>query len=103
VVEEIRMESGEAVVMAVSESGAGQEVELQAVCPRPNLERLDVVVGLIRVRVPLGRPARGAQHRFKVQLRAGAPFRPGDKAFVEFYYPGEQARSHCTGAGHPPE
>ena len=99
------MEAVEAVVVAVSETADGaQEVEFEALCPAAEFERADVVVGPWRAAVAFDRPLRAALRRLMVSLRA-APGRlqPGDKAVVEFFYPGEQARGHCAGAGHAPE
>ena len=99
------MEAVEAVVVGVSEPVDGaQEVELEAVCPAAGFERANVVVGPWRVAVPLERPWRAALRKLMVNLQ-GAPGRlkPGDKALVEFFYPGEQAGVHCARAGHAPE
>ena len=100
------MEAVEAVVVGVADTADGtQEVELEARCPAAHFERADVVVGPWRVAVPLDRPLRlAALRQVRVRLQA-APGRlqPGDKAVVEFFYPGEQARGHCAGASHAPE
>jgi hypothetical protein len=49
------MHVGEAVVLSTSECGpdGAQEVELSAVCPSANFERLNVVLGSSRTAVPL--------------------------------------------------
>jgi hypothetical protein len=92
------MQFGEAVILSACPRGDGtQEVELNAVCPASNYERLNVVVGATRVAVPLDRPERGAFRRFTVKLRADAPLSQGDKVPVEFFFPGEQAGVHCRG------
>lgn len=98
------MEAVEAVVVGVSETADGmQEVELEARCPAADFERANVVVGPWRVAVPLERPRRVPLRKLKVRLApAQGPLRPGDKAVVEFFHPGEQARGHCAVAGHPP-
>ena len=99
------METVEAVVMGASEMVDGaQEVELETLCPAVDFERANVVVGPWRVAVPLDRPLHVGRCKVLVSLQA-APGRlqPGDKAVVEFFYPGEQARGHCAGAGHAPE
>ena len=95
------MEAVEAVVVGVSATADGtQEVELEARCPAADFERANVVVGPWRVAVPLDWPLRVALRKVRVSLPA-APGRlqPGDKAVVEFFYPGEQARAHCAGGG----
>jgi hypothetical protein len=99
------VEAVEAVVVGVSETADGtQEVELEARCPAAEFERADVVVGPWRVAVPLEQPLRVALCKVMVSLRAvQGRLKPGDKAVVEFFYPGEQARGHCAGAGHSPE
>jgi hypothetical protein len=90
------MQFGEAVILGICPQADGiQEVELKAVCPAANFERLNVVVGPTRVAVPLDRPARGALRRFTVRLRAEAPLGQGDTVPVEFFYPGEQAGVPC--------
>jgi hypothetical protein len=92
------MQFGEAVILSANPHADGtQEVELNAVCPAANYERLNIVLGATRVAVPLDRPERGAFRRFKVKLRADAPLSQGDKVPVEFFYPGEQAGVHCRG------
>ena len=54
--------------------------------------------------VPLDRPPRGATRTLTVRWWAAEKrLQPGDKAVVEFFYPGEQAHAHCAGAGHPPQ
>jgi hypothetical protein len=94
------MQFGEAIILSACPRTDGiQEVELNAVCPASNYDRLNVVLGAIRVAVPLDRPERGAFRRFKVKLRADAPLNQGDKVPVEFFYPGEQAGVHCRGLG----
>ena len=96
------MHFGEAEVVDASERpGGAKELELRAVCPGSNYERLNVVVGSQRVAVPLDRPQRGASRRFKVTMRADLPVNPGDKVAVEFFYPGEQAGVHCNGGLRP--
>ena len=99
------MEAVEAVVVGVSEAADGtQQVELEALCPAADFERAHAVVGPWRVEVALDRPLRAALRKLMVSLRtAPGRLRPGDKAVVEFFYPGEQARGHCAAAGHPPE
>ena len=99
------MEVVEAVVVGASEAADGaQEVELETRCPAPGFERAYAVVGPWRVAVPLDRPLHVGRCKVLVSLQA-APGRlqPGDKAVVEFFYPGEQARGHCAGASHAPE
>ena len=99
------MEAVEAVVVGVSETAdGGQKVELEAECLAAEFERANVVVGPWRVAVALDRPLHVGRCKVLVSLQA-APgrLRPGDKAVVEFFYPGEQARVHCAGAGHSPE
>jgi hypothetical protein len=99
------VEAVEAVVVGVSETTDGtQEVELEARCLAADFERANLVVSPWRVAVPLDRPLRVARCKLWARLRA-APGRlaPGDKAVIEFFFPGEQARVHCAGAGHPPE
>ncbi|MBV9998982.1 MAG: hypothetical protein JO015_07695 [Verrucomicrobia bacterium] len=92
------MQFGEAIILsACPQTDGTQEVELNAVCPASNYERLNVVLGATRVAVPLDRPVRGAFRRFKVNLKADAPLNQGDKIPVEFFYPGEQAGVHCRG------
>lgn len=92
------MHFGEAVILnAYPRPDGTQELELNAVCPASNYERLNVVLGASRVAVPLDRPERGALRRFKVKLRADAPLSQGDRVPVEFFYPGEQAGVHCRG------
>ena len=94
------MQFGKAVILsAYPRTDGTQEVELDAVCPASNYERLNVVVGTNRVAVPLDRPARGAVRRFKVTLASGAPLlSQGDKVTVEFFFPGEQGgvRTQCV-------
>jgi len=86
------MQLGEAIVLGACPCPDGSlEVELKAVCPAANFERLNVVVGTTRVAVPLDRPARGALRSFKVTVRADAPLSQGDKMLIEFFFPGEQA------------
>jgi hypothetical protein len=99
------METVEAVVVGASETTEGaQEVELETLCPAADFERADVVVGPWRVAVPLDRPLRVGRRKVRVRLQgAQGRLRPGDKAIVEFFYPGEQARVHCAGAGHSPD
>jgi hypothetical protein len=99
------VETVEAVVVGASETADGaQEVELEALCPAADFERANLVVGPWRVPMPLDRPLHVGRCKVLVSLQA-APGRlqPGDKAVVEFFYPGEQARGHCAGAGHAPE
>ncbi|HEY0789594.1 MAG TPA: hypothetical protein VGD78_00900 [Chthoniobacterales bacterium] len=85
------MQFGEAVVLGASPRPDGRlEVELHAVCPGANFERLNIVLGGTRVAVPLDRPARGALRSFKVTLPAEASLNQGDKMPVEFFFPGEQ-------------
>jgi hypothetical protein len=92
------MRFGEAEILDASERpGGATELELKAVCPGSNYERLNVVVGSQRVAVPLDRPARGVSRRFKVTMQAALPVTRGDKVLVEFFYPGEQAGAHCGG------
>ena len=99
------MEAVEAVVVGVAETADGtQEVELEAACLAVDFERANVVAGPWRVPVALeDRPLHVGRRKVRVSLPA-APgrLRPGDKAVVEFFYPGEQARGHCAGAGHAP-
>ena len=97
------MQTIEAMVVSASETSDGaQEVELEALCPAADFERAHVVVGPWRVPVPLDRPLRVGRHKVTVNLQgASGRLQPGDKAVVEFFYPGEQARVHCAGAGHP--
>ena len=93
------MEAVEAVVVGVSETADGtQEVELETRCPAVEFERADVVVGPWRVAVTLDRPLRTAALRQVLVRLQAAPgrLRPGDKAVVEFFYPGEQARGRAT-------
>ena len=90
------MQFGEALVLVASDTPDGrQEVELDTVCPAANFERLNVVLGNRRVAIPLDRPVRGAACRFKITLPAESRVRCGEKALVEFFYPGEQAGVHC--------
>ena len=90
------MQFGEAIILRACPRADGtQELELNAVCPAANYERLNVVVGPTRVAVPLDRPERGALRHFKVKLPVEAPLSEGDKVPVEFFYPGEQAGVHC--------
>ena len=99
------METVEAVVVGASQTADGaQAVELEALCPAAEFERASVAVGPWRVAVALDRPLHIGRCKMLVSLQA-APGRlqPGDKAVVEFFYPGEQARGHCAGAGHAPE
>lgn len=92
------MRFGEAEVLDASERpGGAKELELKAVCPGSNYERLNVVVGSQRFAVPLDRPQRGASRKFKVTMQADTPVSRGDKVPVEFFYPGEQAGVHCSG------
>ena len=99
------MEAVEAVVVGASETADGaQAVELETRCPAAGFERAYAVVGPWRVAVPLDRPLRVALRKVWVSLRtAPGHLRPGDKAVVEFFYPGEQARGHCAAAGHAPQ
>jgi hypothetical protein len=86
------MHVGEAVVVgAVKRPDGTQEVELKTVCPRPDFERLNVVLGSCRVAVPLERPAGKSEREFKVTMRVDSPIKLGDKLLVEFFHPGEQA------------
>ena len=86
------MHVSEAVVLSASERPDGvREVELQAVCPAANLERLNVVLGSCRAAVPLDRPGRGESRKFKVAMKLDMPLGPGDKVLVRFFNPGEQA------------
>ena len=86
------MQFSEAVVRGAFRRPDGtQELELDAVCPAANYDRLNVLVGKARVAVPLDRPARGASCRVTVRVGAEASFSQGDKVAVEFFYPGEQA------------
>ena len=90
------MQFGEAVVLGTSERPDGaKEVELKAVCPAANYERLNVVVGACRVAVPLDRPERGASREFKVTVPTDSHLTCGGKVGVEFFFPGEQAGVHC--------
>ena len=92
------MQFGEAEILDASERpGGATELELKAVCPGSNYERLNVVVGSQRVAVPLDRPERGASRKFKVMMQADPPLSRGDKVLIEFFYPGEQAGVHCGG------
>ena len=92
------MQFGEAEILGASERpGGAKELELQAVCPGSNYERLNVVVGSQRIAVPLDRPKRGAARKFKVTMQADSSLNRGDKIPVEFFYPGEQAGVHCGG------
>src|SRR2546421_13087741 len=92
------MHFGEAVILSASQRSDGaQEVKLKAICPAANYDRLNVVVGSCRVAVPLDRPERGAAREFKVTMQTGARLSRGDKVFVEFFFPGEQAGVHCAG------
>ena len=97
------MEAVEAVVVGVADTADGaQEVELEALCPAADFERANVVVGPCRVAVPLDRPLHVGKRNVRVSLQGVQErLKPGDKAVVEFFYPGEQARVHCAGAGHP--
>ena len=89
------MHVGEALVLRAYERPDGtQVVRLKAVCPEPNLDRLNVVMGTCRVAVPLNRPERGSAREFEVTMRANSPLRLGDRVPVEFFYPGEQAGIH---------
>lgn len=89
------MQVGEAVVLgAVKRPDGTQEVELKTVCPKPDFERLNVVLGSCRVAVPLDRPAGCSSREFKVTMRVDAPINLGDKLLVEFFHPGEQAGVH---------
>ena len=89
------MHLGEAVVLGASKRPDGaQEVELKAVCPKPDFERLNVVLGSCRVAVALDRPGGQTSREFKVTMRVDEPIRLGDKLLVEFFYPGEQAGVH---------
>jgi hypothetical protein len=99
------MKAVEAVVVGVLETADGvQEVELETLCPAADFERANVVLGPWRVAVPLDRPLHVGRRKVGVSLQAAqGRLRPGDKAVVEFFYPGEQARVHCAGAGHAPE
>ena len=100
------MEAVEAVVVGVAETADGtQKVELEAECLGADFEQANVVVGPWRVPVALeDRPLHVGWRKVRVSLPA-APrrLRPGDKAVVEFFYPGEQARVHCAAAGHAPD
>lgn len=92
------MHFGEAEILGTAERPGGvKELELEAVCPGSNYERLNVVVGSQRVAVQLDRPERGTSRKFKVIAQANSPVNRGDKVPVEFYYPGEQAGVHCGG------
>lgn len=92
------MHFGEAVILDTCERPDGvQEVALKAVCPAANYDRLNVVVGSLRVAVPLDRPQRGAAREFKVTMRVTSHLNLGDKVPVEFFFPGEQAGAHCRG------
>jgi hypothetical protein len=95
----------EAVVVGASETADGaQEVELETLCPAADFERANVVVGPCRVAVTLDRPLYVGRRKVMVSLQGvQGRLKPGDKAVVEFFYPGEQARVHCAGAGHAPE
>ena len=99
------METVEAVVVGASQTADGaQEVELEALCPAAEFERASVAVGPWRVAVALDRPLHVGRCKVKVSLQAAQErLQPGDTAVVEFFYPGEQARGHCAGAGHAPE
>ncbi|MBV8901475.1 MAG: hypothetical protein JOY92_15335 [Verrucomicrobia bacterium] len=89
------MHVGEAVVLGAFKRPDGtQEVELKAVCPKPDFERLNVVLGSCRVAVPLDRPVDKPEREFKVTMRVDSPINLGDKLLVEFFYPGEQAGVH---------
>ena len=86
------MHVGEAVVLGAFKHPDGtQEVELKTVCPKPDFERLNVVLGSCRVAVPLDRPAAQSAREFKVTMRVDSPIKLGDKLLVEFFHPGEQA------------
>lgn len=86
------MHVGEAVVLgAFQRSDGTQEVELKTVCPKPDFERLNVVLGSCRVAVPLDRPVDKSEREFKVTMRVDSPIKLGDKLLVEFFHPGEQA------------
>ena len=86
------MHVGEAVVLgALRHPDGTQEVELKTVCPKPDFERLNVVLGSCRVAVSLDRPAAQAAREFKVTMRVDSPLKLGDRLLVEFFYPGEQA------------
>jgi hypothetical protein len=95
----------EAVVVGASETADGaQEVELETLCPAADFERASVVVGPCRVALPLERPLHVGRRKVRVSLQAAqGRLQPGDKAVVEFFYPGERARGHCAAAGHAPE
>jgi hypothetical protein len=99
------VETVEAVVVGAFETAEGaQEVEFEMLCPAADFERANLVVGPWRVAVPLDRPLHVGRRMVRVSLRgAQGRLRPGGKAVVEFFYPGEQARVHCAGAGHAPE
>ena len=89
------MHLGEAVVLGASKRPDGtQEVKLKTVCPKPDFERLNVVLGSCLVAVSLDRPAGETSREFKVTMRVDEPIRLGDKLLVEFFYPGEQAGVH---------
>ena len=89
------MHVGEAVVLgAIARPDGAQEVELKTVCPKPDFERLNVVLGSCRVAVPLDRPVSEAEREFKVTMRVDSPIKLGDKLLVEFFHPGEQAGVH---------
>jgi len=92
------MEIGEAVVVGASEVTDGaQEVELSAVCPGSNFERLYVVLGQSRVAASVKRPRRGQRRRFKVRLRTAWRLDPGDNAVVEFFHPDERTGARWAG------
>ena len=75
-----------------------QGLELKAVCPAANCERLNVVVGGCRVAVALDRPGRGAWCEFNVAVPMALELRVGDKVGLEFFCPGEQAGARLASA-----
>jgi len=89
------MQVGEAMVTGASQGPKGfQEVEFKTICPAPNCERLNVVVGDWRAAVALDRPLLGASSQFKVTAPADLHLRLGDTIVVQFFSPGEQAGAH---------
>ncbi|MBV9491747.1 MAG: hypothetical protein JO069_18800 [Verrucomicrobia bacterium] len=99
------METVEAVMVGASETVDGaQEVEREAGCPPADFERANVVVGTRRLGVSSDRALRGAKRGLRVNVRpAVGCLMPGDKAQLELFSPGEQARAHCAEASHPSE
>lgn len=95
------METVEAVAVVAYETAEdAQEVDLETLCPPADLDRADVVMGAWRVTLPSDQPLRDGRRELKVSLHAALErLRPGDKARVEFFYPGEAARMHGAGAG----